>query len=758
MILLALALPMEQGRAEESLCAEVKIEIQQELTLERQAFDAHMRINNGLETIRLENVDVDVSFADEQGNSVRATSNPNDTDAAFFIRLGSLNGISDVSGRGTVAASSSADIHWLIISAPGTGGEVPSGTLYTVGATLSYAMGGEQHTIEVTPDYIFVKPMPMLTLDYFLTEEVNADDSFTPQIEPPEPFTLGVRVHNGGFGPAEKLKISSAQPKIVENEQGLLIGFEIIGSTINGEPSPETLLVDFGDIPAQESSVARWEMTATLSGTFVAFEASFTHADELGGELTSLIDATSAHLLLRDVRVDLPGRDDIRDFLASDEGLLRVYESSGVDTIVFDKSQSAGLNPAPGDPGSSTYNLHFAGGDGFAYVKVADPGNGGLQITEVRRSDGKRIPVENTWLSRTRREGVGDWDYYFNLFDVSSTGNYRVILGERPDISQPPVFQFIPDRFVAAQSRLSFLVQASDPNGTIPALSATQLPDGATFLDKGDGYGVFDWVPDIEQVGYHLVRFAASDGFAETAETPRIRVCPPADTDCDGMDDSWELAHFGDLSRDGLGDYDEDGILDIDEFLEGSDPAEFFRHHDIPLKAGYNLIAYPYGVTPLHATCSGLMSAMGGVTEVIRLARLNPLTQQYERCNPAEGIDFVIQTGRGYAIELNSEQVLSVKAVPACPEIRLDPGDNLVGHPGPGEGLSCFEWLEAEGPEDLNTIRRLNEQGRYESCTFVQIDDSSIPTGIDFPIRSGEGYFLRSIAGGTLSLPGCTRF
>ena len=39
---------------DESVCARVKIEIQQQLTLERQAFDAHMRINNGLDQISVE--------------------------------------------------------------------------------------------------------------------------------------------------------------------------------------------------------------------------------------------------------------------------------------------------------------------------------------------------------------------------------------------------------------------------------------------------------------------------------------------------------------------------------------------------------------------------------------------------------------------------------------------------------------------------------------------------------------------------------
>jgi hypothetical protein len=48
-LLLSLAtLPAVQ--AQETVCARVKIEIKQELTLERQAFDAEMRINNTTDT------------------------------------------------------------------------------------------------------------------------------------------------------------------------------------------------------------------------------------------------------------------------------------------------------------------------------------------------------------------------------------------------------------------------------------------------------------------------------------------------------------------------------------------------------------------------------------------------------------------------------------------------------------------------------------------------------------------------------------
>jgi hypothetical protein len=45
-----------------------------------------------------------------------------------------------------------------------------------------------------------------------------------------------------------------------------------------------------------------------------------------------------------------------------------------------------------------------------------------------------------------------------------------------------------------------------------------------------------------------------------------------ADTDGDGMDDDWEVAYFSNRSRDGSGDFDDDGVTDLQEFRAGTDP------------------------------------------------------------------------------------------------------------------------------------------------------------------------------------------
>jgi hypothetical protein len=47
-----------------------------------------------------------------------------------------------------------------------------------------------------------------------------------------------------------------------------------------------------------------------------------------------------------------------------------------------------------------------------------------------------------------------------------------------------------------------------------------------------------------------------------------------ADSDADGLDDNWELIHFGNLDLTGDGDFDEDGGDNLSEFLNGTDPGQ----------------------------------------------------------------------------------------------------------------------------------------------------------------------------------------
>lgn len=524
----------------DEVCAKVKIEIHQEVTFERQAFDAHMQITNGLTTIALESVHVDVLFSNEDGEPVRASSNPGDADALFFIRISSMEGIEDVSGNGTVNASTVADIHWLIIPAAASVQDAPTGKLYYVGARLTYDLGGEEHITEVTPDYITVRPMPLMRLDYFLPDEVYGDDPFTTETEPSVPFSLGVRIANKGEGPAANFKINSAQPKIVENQQGLLVDFVIEKSEVDGITTPDTLLLEFGDILPASAKIGRWIMSCSLSGRFTEFTAEYSHDDELGGELTSLLEEVNTHILVQDVLVDIPGRDDIRDFLGKDGDTYSVYESDAGITEVADLSATVRQTLLEDLNGQTIYQIEVPPTAGFAFFQFADPQNGSKIISSVLRADGKELKPSNGWLSGKRINA--DWTYHINIFDSNSNGQYTVTLIDSALAPQPPAFEDQVDPVSKEGEEIVFLIQLENPSAAQAylqirsfanmslALSAAasisgnvnvtisvdRLPVGAEFIDLGNGQAILRWLPEEGQSGDYPFTFIATDGDLST--------------------------------------------------------------------------------------------------------------------------------------------------------------------------------------------------------------------------------------------------
>lgn len=437
----------------EAACAKVSIEILQQLTIERVAFDAKLVITNGIPDQPLQNIRVDVIIRDFNGNV------KNDI---FFVRPPILTGISGaLDGAGSVQASTSGEAHWLIIPSPGAGYIMENGALkqvgvdYFVGATLTYTVNGAQEVVPINPAKITVKPMPQLVLDYFMPYQVIGDNPFTPQVEPPIPYPLAVRVMNDGYGPANKLKIVSADPRIVDNQQGLLIDFKLLGASVNDGAVIPSLSVDLGDLPSKKAVTASWQMISTLSGKFVAFKTSFTHASELGGDLTSLIKATNPHYLTHMVRVNLSGRDNRLDFLA--ETMPGTTPSHLPDTIFESEIPNSGtdmtaaqspvtvVNPSssPARPTPTAPSVSLAlptGATGWIYTKLPDPSQGMLKLLDVVRGDGVHLDPHNFWVDEgLDKDYKKTWTLQFIDYrgDPNVTGSYTLTF-TKPDVDTIP--------------------------------------------------------------------------------------------------------------------------------------------------------------------------------------------------------------------------------------------------------------------------------------------------------------------------------
>jgi hypothetical protein len=90
--------------------------------------------------------------------------------------------------------------------------------------------------------------------------------------------------------------------------------------------------------------------------------------------------------------------------------------------------------------------------------------------------------------------------------------------------NQTPSLATIGAQSVTEGANLNFVATSSDADGTIPTLTTSTLPSGATFVDNADGTGTFDWTPDFTQSGSYFVIFYVSDGVATDSELVSITV------------------------------------------------------------------------------------------------------------------------------------------------------------------------------------------------------------------------------------------
>lgn len=401
--------PVLAAEDSQSMCVKVKIDIPNETTLERQGFEAQLKLGN-LRTDYDMTVYVDLDIRDAEGNQA------NDL---FFASTTMLEGIQSLDG-GVIPVGQTASIRWLLVPTPGAGGTETAGIKYTVKANINYTFLDKTFELATWPDEITVLPMPMLTLDYFLPAKVYGDDLMTQGIiEEPVPFMWGVRVANNGYGPARNLTINSAQPTIIEATQGVAIDFRLLGTWVNGTVSNNTLNINFGDIQPGQFATAGWQMMCSATGEFSEYTAEFTHSNALGGKATSLIQDVQTHVLVKEFMNDLPGQDQMFDFLVdSDDDAVpdQIFDSSGADTTIMQVAAVAGGSPTPGEPVVTIVPEESTAGE-WVYMAIDDPFMNKGQLVSVTRADGKVFNSHNYWL----REGK------LHLVDYGTGASYAVL-------------------------------------------------------------------------------------------------------------------------------------------------------------------------------------------------------------------------------------------------------------------------------------------------------------------------------------------
>ncbi|MDZ4860211.1 MAG: PQQ-dependent sugar dehydrogenase [Candidatus Hydrogenedentes bacterium] len=108
------------------------------------------------------------------------------------------------------------------------------------------------------------------------------------------------------------------------------------------------------------------------------------------------------------------------------------------------------------------------------------------------------------WTPNYSKAGV-----YANISVTASDGGTPVLTDSDTfsiavnDVNRAPVVGSITDKTVDENEILQVNVSAVDPDGPTPGLSASNLPQGATFADNGNGTGTFVWQTNYEDAGLH---------------------------------------------------------------------------------------------------------------------------------------------------------------------------------------------------------------------------------------------------------------
>ncbi|HXI54289.1 MAG TPA: hypothetical protein VNH84_22405, partial [Candidatus Saccharimonadales bacterium] len=461
----ALDLLRQEFAPREGVCARVHLRIDQQAVLTRSAFNGALEINNFSGSL-LENVSFQPDIRDTNGLPA---------EDRFGVRLREVTGFLGAQAgglslsNGAVLGGTSGQAIWLLV--PATNAAPAGPTPYFIGGTLCYDQDGQRVCVPLLPERVVVYPSPILQVTYFLQRDVFGDDPFTPQIEPPEPFSLGLLIRNVGLGTARDMSITSARPQITDNNRDLLVDFQVLGTQVGAQPVSPSLTANLGNILPGSNAVARWLMSSSLSGRFVGNEATYWHVDDLGRPNLSLIDSVTVRDLIHVVLADTPGSDAIPDFLVDEHlanGLLpdTLYLSDGrIQSVTAVTNATVDGPPTAGD---LTVRLTATVPAGWVYLRLADPGQGRFRLSRVVRSNGTDVLLDwNAWVTQ-RSPGVTGSVPQLHLLDYNSSGVYDLI------------YQVIPTDVLAPTSAVAAL----------PAASLPQIPVRWDGQDNPGGSGV----------------------------------------------------------------------------------------------------------------------------------------------------------------------------------------------------------------------------------------------------------------------------
>ena len=386
-----------------SVCVQVVVEFEQHLVMTREAFEGTFAVRNGYDTESMEGIGLNFTVKDEDGN---------DCTHLFQITTTLLEGLTGIDGDGSLGGGMQGMAKILFI--PTKEAALTDPKVYYFGGTFSFVDPYYQEalTYDLYPVEMTVHPSPDLYIDYFMQRDIIGDDALTLGIvEPSVPAELGVIINNKGAGVAKNVILETAEPKIVENSQGLIIDFSMYGASFNGNEAQLGLMeIPFGNIESGHTAVGEWLFTSSLLGHFVSYEAHVIHNNSYGNPNLSLVSHLDIHELIHPIRAYGNIEDGINDFLVNDVP----DENSYPDSIYFSNGGRTSVSIANNisfdhyvTPNDTIVTLTVRPSkSGWNYGIIDDPGSEYVLVGCMRNADNQIIPLQNVWQTFvTLRDG-----------------------------------------------------------------------------------------------------------------------------------------------------------------------------------------------------------------------------------------------------------------------------------------------------------------------------------------------------------------
>lgn len=166
----------------------------------------------------------------------------------------------------------------------------------------------------------------------------------------------------------------------------------------------------------------------------------------------------------------------------------------------------------------TTVTIRLAGtdadGDELKYITSSRPANG------VLTGDAPAV----TYKPNLNFNGTDRFTFIVND-GKSDSAPATVTITVKP-VNDPPVLTVPAAQTINEGQALSFAVTAMDPDdGQTLTITASGLPDGATFVSASPTSGQFRWTPSFTQAGSYTIKFTATDnGTPQLSDTKDFKV------------------------------------------------------------------------------------------------------------------------------------------------------------------------------------------------------------------------------------------